>query len=250
MDTDYFEFLKSCFDEWNTQNPEKNTIRGLARLTGIGKNVVYNMANGIPRQSKYSFQDTSQYLKMTQVEKNVYLEFMKEHHQDFISLAEQFMADRESAFYSNMQLSEILRMPLAYEIFQVCITKRGATRSEIKNRYGQDGVEIVDLFVNNEILSEKNGWIRHSYSENVIFDDSLTNRLIKHNVENFDIKKLGNKKVGQRILVRSVSKETLVQVLKIYNEAAEKINQISFLESDDEEAVILKINFLVDSHQF
>lgn len=53
MNSEYFEFLKSCFVEWSAKNSEKNTIRGLSRSSGVGKNVICDMANGVIKNSKY-----------------------------------------------------------------------------------------------------------------------------------------------------------------------------------------------------
>lgn len=249
MDTDYFEFLKSCFDEWNTKNPEKNTIRGLARLTGIGKNVVYNMANGIPRQSKYGYQDVSQYLKMTQVEKNLYLEFIKTHYQDFINFAEQFIVDRESVQDSKEKLIEILRSPIGCEIFQACITKRGMRRSEIQERFGIEGIKILNIFIRNEILKDQNGWIKHAHAEHVTFDSALSNLLIRNNVANLDFNKFDEATSRQWIVIRSISKEIFEEVKNIGNETFEKLYKLTLVESSANDAVIIKIGFVMDSDQ-
>lgn len=250
MDTDYFEFLKSCFDEWNTKNPEKNTIRGLARITGIGKNVVYNMANGIPRQSKYGYNEISQYLKRTQVEKSLYLDFIKTHYQDFILFAEQLIADRESSQTSSDRLIELLRRPVACDLFQACITKRGLKRSEVNEKFGTEGVKALELFIQKEVLAEKNGWIRHSQSENIAFDEFLSNHLIRHNIENFDFEKFETFEAFQWILVRSISKKVFEEVKNISNETFEKIHKLTQEESSEEDSIILKINFLLDSDKF
>lgn len=215
--------LKNLVDDWLKDRSTRN-LSLLSRQSGVP----YPTLRRVYQQENSPTLETVLALLSVVAPGDNALSFLNKHFSSVGSWVSKLVKGLDTQF-PTADIHEELRDRISFAIITLA-SAQGTTRALVEKKFGDYGVEKLNRLLEMDAIYEKDGRLFFRYENFSVIDSRLILEQIKHTVELFDVKQVGDPAVCAQLHTEGLSDSGVTQLARRISEFEEDLQRIFMRE--------------------